>query len=963
MSSHWSDWSPQRLRQVFLSVTVGLAVTVGGFPAEAQAVEGRSVLETDWLFQAGGAPTLERVAQEIGWARAMAKRIAVTPGAPRFAPALAELESLEEQAALAASENAEELYLAVRRVKREIMLGDPVIDFDEILLVDNPYPTYPRRGKLWRQATVEWGHEARHRNGYMAASGGRLLVVEGLDPDSPIRNLLPDREGSFWRPDLSYDGTKVVFSFQPEGDLSFHLYEIRLDGSGLQQFTRGDYDDLDPVYLPDGHLMFSTSRTNTYVRCMPMTYAFALARCDADGKNIYITSRNSEPDYMPSVLNDGRIVYTRWEYTDKPLWRVQSLWSCNPDGTGVTSLWGNQSAWPDVLTEARSIPGSERIIFCAVGHHAWFDGCIGIIDPSAGLNYPEGLTKVTADIPWPETGDGPEEQVESDSYHESGEFFAYKSPFPLSEQVFLVSAREGGHLYGNQPDDSWHFRLYLMDVDGNRELLYRGEHNALYAAPVRSRLRPRVMPDRVAWPEVGSGEKPADGILFSNDVLEGVPEIPRDEVKYLRIIKMVPKTYSTWLKSVQHDGPSVGAFQAEAVKQVLGTVPVEADGSICFKLPAGDAVYFQLLDKDYRCIHNMRSFTGVMPGEVRGCRGCHEAGSNTPLTQVSGSSIASRKSPASITPPPWGDETIGFVRFAQPVFDQHCAECHQGEGEAVDQLNLTLRDSSLRFKGHITRLRTRPDETTPFMEPYLTLVGGVIPWGRARELNAYGVPDTLAGVLVVEGYSQWDPAGLKTLAPKSAFSYRSRIVECAISGEHHDVRVPPEDLRRLIAWVDTNGPYLGLEEIREMYDPVFPGIENMPVRSRVATAPMVERFNVRQDGDSEALAGPLKLWDPALLIADWPEGATVNIIQATYGAGDQAIDVTATLASSKINGPLIELETHDYNGAFTDPVPGTVKTLTIDYEVNSVRQRVTFVENAEILLRTPKPLRKGTKGP
>jgi len=689
-----------------------------------------------------------------------------------------------------------------------------------------------------------------------------------------------------------------------------------------------------------------------------MTYAFALARCDADGQNIYITSRNSEPDYMPSVLNDGRVIYTRWEYTDKPLWRVQSLWTCNPDGTGVAAFWGNQSAWPDVLTEARSIPGSDRIMFCAVGHHAWFDGAIGVIDPSEGVNYPLGLAKVTVDTPWPETGDGPTERVASDSYHRSGKLFAYKSPFPLSEELFLVSAREGGHLYNDSTDHGWHFRLYLMDIHGNRELLYRGDHNVLYALPVKPRPRPPVLPARVAWPEVGGDEEPDHGILFSTNVFQGAPEIPRERVKYLRIIKMVPKTYSTWVKSVQHDGPSVGAFQAEAVKQVLGTVPVEPDGSICFKLPPGDAVYFQLLDEEYRCIQNMRSFTGVMPGEVRGCTGCHAGGLNAPMTPAANVSQAVRKGPVDITPPPWGDETVSFRRFAQPVFDRHCADCHQGDGEAVERLNLTLRDSGLAFKGHVRKLRTRPDEATPFMEPYLTLVGGVIPWGRAKELNEHGVPENLAGVLVVEGYSQWDPVGLQTLAPLTAFSPRSKIVHNAISGEHHDVQVPPEDARRLIAWVDTNGPYLGLEEIREMYDPVFPGIDEMAVRSRVATAPTVERFNVRQDGDSTALAGPLKLWDPALLLKDWPEDATVRIIRATYGAGDTLLDVTQPLSASPISGPLIELEAGSYNGAFTDPVPGTVKTLTIDYEVNGVRQRSTFVEDDEILLSTPPSLRE-----
>ncbi len=841
-----------------LSTLIAITFLVGFMAPDACAAQESDALEADWLFQTGNKPTLERVSQEIQWTRSMAARIAAVPDAPDLSNALSALNELEMNIT---QDDVAKLYLAARRIKRQIMFSHPAVDFEEVLLVDNPYPMYPRKNEQWRAATVEWGHEARHRNGYMAAPGGRLLVLEGLNPGDPVRDISPRGEGSFWRPDLSFKGDKVVFSYQPKDEMSFHLYEVNLDGSDLRQLTEGDYDDMDPIYLPDGHVMFSTSRANTYIRCMPMTFSFVLARCDADGKNIYITSRNNEPDSMPSILNDGRIIYTRWEYTDKPLWRVQSLWSCNPDGTGVASFWGNQSVWPDVLTEARSIPNSDRIMFNAVGHHAWFDGCIGIIDPAAGVNYPQGITKVTADIPWPECGDGPADVAESKDYHASGKFFAYKSPYPLSEELFLVSARHGGHLYNEERDNGWHFKLYLMDVYGNRELIYKGEHNAMYAMPVKPRQKPRQMPDRVAWPKIGGDEELEDGILYSNNVFQDAPDVPREKVKYMRIIKMIPKTYSTWFKSVQHDGPSVGAFQAESVKSVLGTVPVEEDGSVCFKLPPGVAVYFQLLDENYQCIKNMRSFTGVMPGEVRGCRGCHEAGSSAPMnTPISSMSIAAAKGAVAITPPPWGDETISFQRFAQPVFDKHCAACHQGEGKAVKKLDLTLRDSDLNFKRDISRIRVRPEEVTPFKEPYLTLVGGVIGWGQAKPLNELGVPDNLAGVLVVEGYGTNDPKGLATIPAMAVFSPRSKIVQNALSGKHHKVKVPMEDLRRLIAWVDTNGPYLGMEEIRNMYDPAFRGVDDMQVRPRVATAPMIDRFNVRQDGDSWALAGESKLF-------------------------------------------------------------------------------------------------------
>ena len=227
------------------------------------------------------------------------------------------------------------------------------------------------------------------------------------------------------------------------------MYEIDADGANLTQLTDGCYDDFDPIYLPDGqHILFSTTRGHTYVRCMPPTNAFVLARCDRDGKNIYLTSQNNEPDYLPSVMNDGRVIYTRWEYTDKPLWRAEKLWTVNPDGTQVSTFWGNQSVWPDVMKDVRAIPGSRRVMFTGCGHHDWFAGSLGMIDPDRGLNFPEGLTKITAELPWPEVGNGPVDPIECPDYHRSGNYRAYFSPYPLGEKDFLVSAeRDGKFLY------------------------------------------------------------------------------------------------------------------------------------------------------------------------------------------------------------------------------------------------------------------------------------------------------------------------------------------------------------------------------------------------------------------------------------------------------------------------------------------------------------------------------------
>jgi len=1001
------------------------AILVAGIMIALAACESQAAtpLEADWLFQAGQAAHRARAMQEITWARQLAQRLATLTNAPDLRTELAELDTLEKQLRAvpdsAPATASTPLYLAVRRVKRRIAFKNPVVDFKRILLVDNPYPS----GR-------EWPHQSRHRNGFMAQSAGRLIVLEGLNPDSPVRSLVPpDKAGFFWRPDLSFDGKKVVFCMKPTGradwalqvlcsqqksnvvttnhaiaanakgviytvsfdaspsvwadasqvtaagdeirielvnsadtvvaaktvapgawggkqtftrrtftytgdgtgdvrlrvmpngkprgtrfygaidnlcvtagaggktvfvedfnsitgggggnqyrtglglqhsaklagwshsglnavhavsrqavegdDLSFHLFEINVDGSGMKQLTRGDYDDLDPIYLPDGHIMFSTTRGNTYVRCGPDFPAFILARCGGDGRNIYIVSQNNEPDYLPSLLNDGRVIYSRWEYTDKEQKRVQSLWAVNPDGTGVTTFWGNQSVWPDHLAEPRAIPGSRRVMFTGVGHHQWFNGAIGIVDPSKGLNYPHGLTKVTPDLAWAEVGNGPVgDRRENEAYHAAGKYTAYKTPYPLSETDFLVSAGRGGK-----------FRLYLMDVWGNRELIYEGVHNVWHAMPLKPRKRPPILRDAVAWPGTGKSHQPVKpGVFYTNNVFQGAPLLPKDKIKYLRVIQSDARTYTTWHKTYQTGGPAVSLTQADSVKRIIGTTPIAADGSVCFEAPPGQALHFQLLDKDYRCIQTMRSFTGVMPGEVRGCLGCHELQNASPDAVTAAGSraaLAVRAGAVNLTPPPWGvGESVGYERFVQPVLEKYCAKCHMGEGKARKKLDMTLRYSKARWG----RLRY-PDEPSPFKEPYVTLMGGTFGWNSAIAMDKHGLPSSISGCLVVEGYPENNSKSLATLKPMTHLSYVSKLVANASSGKHNKVKVDALSLRRLIAWVDANGPYLGDEEIRKIPDPTFKTLERTRVRPRMTTAPKINRFNIRQDGNVEAVTG------------------------------------------------------------------------------------------------------------
>ncbi len=219
-------------------------------------------------------------------------------------------------------------------------MRNPAIDFDRVLLIDGSPPA---------------GHESGHRNTYGGdlhrISNNRILVLDALRPDANVRNVIPANSGGVMRMDLAYDASKLVYSMVPRGENSFHLYEVPLGADGAavgepRQLTNSPYHDEDPIYLPDGKIIFCTTRGNSYVRCLPDSPSTVLARCDGDGRNIRIISCNSEPEYTPQVLPDGRILYTRWEYTDRTELRLEKLWTVNPDGTGLAQLLGKSQLLP-----------------------------------------------------------------------------------------------------------------------------------------------------------------------------------------------------------------------------------------------------------------------------------------------------------------------------------------------------------------------------------------------------------------------------------------------------------------------------------------------------------------------------------------------------------------------------------------------------------------------------------------
>lgn len=796
-------------------------------PRRLGAEAARLAIEADWLYQAAdGADPVDELARTEKLAKRLGLKAEVSP---------------ELHACVAAATRPEEklsAYLAVRRAKRALMFANPAVTaVRKLLILDSPYPE-----------GSEWRHETRHRLGYMGVPGGQLLALDGLRPDGTVTRLAPHAPfaGSFWRPDVSFDGTKILFCFRPHNEKTFHLYEMDADGSNCRQLTSGIFDDLDPIYLPDGrHYVFTSTRGHAYVRCMPPTNAFSLMRGAFGSDELYFISANNEPDYLPSVAGDGRILYTRWEYTDKPLWRAQSLWTVNPDGTQANTFWGNQSVWPDLLKDARQIPGSRRVMFTGSAHHNWFSGAIGIVDPAAGDNFPKGLAKVTRELPWPESGNGPVDPGESPDYRPYGKWGAYCSPWPLNERDFLVAARKGEK-----------FILYLMDTDGNRELVYEGVNNILHFMPLQARAKPPVVADRVTLPTRAERLTPADGSIYSADVHEGVPGKLKGKIRYLRVWYLEQKTYTYWNhRPALSTGPVVSGVQTDGVKRYLGEVPVQDDGSVWFSAPSGLALHFQALDENHRALQTMRSFVSVQPGESRGCVGCHERTSASQSAPAAPRGKAFSR-PERIRPAAWdrpGNRlgvAIGYKRDIVPILQRRCHACHTGEGKGRKTFDLTENG----------------------WRPYMQIVGwpgwastdrfpgawaSVVKEGWPKIDPAKPTPGfDLAGTLKVENFGTTDPRAYRTVEPDTRLSRHSRLVKM-LAGElpHQGVKATEEEVFKTVLWVDAICPFLTDADIREEDDPVFQGMEWLSQKPRLKSAPTPVRpgpFSAHADVETVA---------------------------------------------------------------------------------------------------------------
>ena len=526
----------------------------------------------------------------------------------------------------------------------------PVLGTEEIVFAVRD----PGRDGHWYANFGYWCSDPSRK---VYCPGGSRLAKLNLRTGE-VTNLLADKDGAFRDPQVHYDGSKLIVSYRKGGTDHYNLYEVGVDGKGLRQLTSGPVDDIEPTYLPDGDIIFCSSRCNRWVNCWHTPVAI-LYRCGPDGNDIRPLSSNVEHDNTPWPLPDGRILYTRWEYVDRSQMAFHHLWTINPDGTGQMTYYGNSEPGR-VFIDAKPIPGTNKILasFCPGHGRREHAGAITIVSPDSG----------------------PDNKASERTVNKSPSF---RDPYPISASLYLV-ARDN--------------QLLLMDDNGTTQELYRAEKHLHEPRPVRPRPREHQIVPRTDWCKT-------NGRLVLQDVTMGrnTEGVKRGEIRKLLILESLPKP-------VNHSGgmdilSELGTFTLE---RLLGTVPVEADGSAHFELPANRAVFFVALDENDLSVKRMQSFTSVLPGETTSCVGCHEHRVRAPAHRGNPVLMATQRPPSTIRRFEGLPDVIDFPRHVQPILDKHCVKCHSYEkrsGNAVLVNDYGARRGARRYtQGYWTLL-------------------------------------------------------------------------------------------------------------------------------------------------------------------------------------------------------------------------------------------------------------------
>lgn len=610
------------------------------------------------------------------------------------------------------------------QLAQHILLDNPLLRFDKLLVVSEGF-----------HFASNWGGAN--------FLGKKFLTLSPPRPDGEL-TLLHDA-GRITDYDLDFDAQKILYGN------GRHIMEIGVDGQGLRQVTTVDDQHVkhfDGCYLPSGQLIFCSTACEQAVPCTGEWYVANLHLAEADGSGERRLCFEQDHNWNPSVLNNGRVIYTRWEYTDTPHYFTRLLFHMNPDGTAQMEYYGSNSYWPNSMFWPRAIPGHPSAVVCIVsGHHGTArQGELLLLDPARGRTDAQGAIQR---IP----GRGkPVEPVILDGLVEKS-WPRFAAPWPLATadgalgagKYFLVNMRK-------DPYSSW--GVYLVDVFDNLTPILMGNYMA--PRPLQPRPRPPLITSRVNLDK-------DYGFVYMSDVTRGpgLRGTPAGVVKKLRI---GAHHYRYGSNSDTYASSYEGGWD---VKRIIGTVPVQEDGSAFFSVPANVPIFVQPLDSEGKALQTMRSWFVAMPGETVSCVGCHE-----PQNSVSPAKpgLAAKKPPSAFTLWEGPIRGFGFDQEVQPVLDRRCVSCHDGSGrQGAAPAGIDLRAKSLHqdFNG-------RYSPAYMALHPYVRRAGYEADYAMQKP-------------------GEWE-------------ADTSPLVQMLKKG-HHCVTLDPSEWERLYTWIDFNVPY------------------------------------------------------------------------------------------------------------------------------------------------------------
>jgi len=674
-------------------------------------------------------------------------------------------------------------------------------------------------------AYTEGQSDAQHERQFEPGAALCRLDIE----DGQVRTLIEDSDGVIRDPDVSWDGRHVLFAWKKsDREDDYHLYEMTVADGSVKQLTHGlGFADYEGVYLPNEDIVFNSTRCVQTVDCW-WTEVSNLYTCDRQGRYLRRLAFDQVHDNFPTVMPDGTVIYTRWEYSDRGQLFVQPLFQMNADGTGQTEYYGNNSWFPTSLLHARGIPGTQKVVATFSGHHTLQVGKLGIVDPAKGRQENSG-TQLIAPV-----RDTPADRI--DYYGQDGDLYQY--PYPLSETEFVATCAPLG--WSRSPAL---FKIYWVAADGRRELLAADpEICCNQAVPLAERPRPPIRPSQV-------DHRQASGTCFMQDIYfgPGLAGIPRGSIKRLRAVALEYRAAGVGWS--YNRGPAGDALVCTPVsigngtwdvKVVLGEATVHPDGSAFFTLPARKPIYFQAIDEKGHAVQTMRSWLTLQPGESVSCVGCHESKNDAPPSTGTGPSMAMKAGPQDLIAFHGPARGFSFDREIQPILDRHCASCHNDLDKWRERLGRAAALAALRpeaasrgmgfqpmnhrqdadatgIRGQDARdtqgrdaLATKPAFSllaTPAVESlakrqwsasYLALVQPTV-----DKLEGH---DYLAGT--TDGLVNWISAQSEPpmLEPCAAGAARSKLLSMLTEG-HYEVRLAREDLEKIACWIDLQVPF------------------------------------------------------------------------------------------------------------------------------------------------------------